>query len=318
MITGSIAFDTLMSFPGRFSEHLLPDQLENISVSFLVDSLTKRRGGCAANIAYNLALLGEKACLVGTVGEDFGEYRKTLEDTGVDTSGVRVITGEYTASFFANTDLSGNQIASFYTGAMRYARDISLRELSTDKQTLVVISPNDPEAMNRMVRECQELKVSYMYDPGQQIIRLEGEDLKKGILGAACVIMNEYELGMMKKKTGMAEDEITEGCGTLVVTLGEKGSRIVSGGREWIIPPVKPGVIADPTGVGDAFRAGLLKGMSREFPWDLAGRMGSLAAAYVLETDGPQNHSYSLKEFVSRYDQTFGPASPVRSLLSEA
>ena len=193
IISGSIAFDYLMCFPGNFSDHFIPDKLDRISVSFLVDTLKKQRGGCAANIAYSLALLEERPILMGSVGKDFDDYRKALDDVGIDTSGAKTFSEAYTASFFANTDENGNQIASFYTGAMQYAKDISLKALvDTPKDTLAIISPNDPEAMKKHAQECQDLGISYIYDPSQQIIRLDGQTLVQSARGSKVLIFNEY------------------------------------------------------------------------------------------------------------------------------
>ena len=305
-VTGSIAFDYLMSFPGKFSDHFLPDKLDSISVSFLVDSLNKRRGGCAANIAYNLSLLGESPLLVGTAGKDFGEYRSALEKTGVDTSGVKIINEEYTASFFANSDQDGNQIASFYPGAMKFAKDISLKDLGVDRETLVIISPNDPEAMVRYTKECQEMSVPFIYDPGQQIVMLNSDVLRNGIRGAKVFILNDYEFEMFRKKTNLELEKILELSEVIIVTRGREGSVIHTRERGIEIPVVPPRQVLDPTGVGDAYRAGFVKGLIYGFSLKTAGKMGSLAATYVLETEGPQSHSYNLKEFVERYCQVFG------------
>jgi adenosine kinase len=305
IVTGSIAFDYLMSFPGRFSDHLLADKLDKISVSFLVDTLRRERGGCAANISYNLALLGQQPLMVGSVGCDFGEYGEALKKAGVDISGVRVFPEVYTASFFANTDDSGNQIASFYTGAMQYAKKIPL-EPFLGPDALVLISPNDPEAMANYVESCSRAKTAFLYDPSQQIVRLDEKALIAGVEAAWIVIVNEYELEMLKKKTGWSEAEILQKSGILVVTLGENGSYIRTPESEHRIPAAKPKSVQDPTGVGDAYRAGLVKGLATGYSWDIAGRMGSLAAAYVLETQGPQSHAYTFKEFTARYEETFG------------
>ncbi len=317
VITGSIAFDYLMAFSGRFADHFLPDKLDRISVSFLVDSLRKRKGGCAANIAYNLALLDEHPLLVGLVGEDFGEYRSDLEHVGVVTKHIREIEGEFTASFFGNTDHAGNQICSFYTGAMRYSSEISLSNLIKDQSILVSISPNDPEAMIKYAQECQKMHVPYIYDPGQQIVQLSGSSLKTGTEGSQMLIVNEYEFGMFKKKTGLSNQNLMELTETVVVTLGDQGSTILAGEETFNIPISPPDQVIDPTGVGDAYRAGLLKGWVCGLPWDIAGRMGSLAATYVLETDGPQNHRYSLKDFIERYCQIFGESNVLRRLEKE-
>ncbi|MCK5316135.1 MAG: carbohydrate kinase family protein, partial [Anaerolineales bacterium] len=203
VLTGSVAFDYLMSFPGYFRDHILPEKLESISLSFLVDSMVRQRGGTAPNIAYTLALLGQRSHLFATVGEDFEEYRQWLDSKGVDTTWARVIPGVYTASFFCNTDRSNAQIASFYPGAMAHAAELSLRELEGNPPDLVVISPNDPEAMRKYVMECQELGYPYLYDPSQQIVRLDCDDLREGIEGALALFVNDYEFALIQKMTSM-------------------------------------------------------------------------------------------------------------------
>jgi adenosine kinase len=305
VVSGSIAFDYLMSFPGRFREHILPDQLDRISVSFLVDTMAKRRGGVAPNIAYTLALLGERPLVMGTVGRDFGEYRAWLEAQGVDTSPIVEIPDLFTASFFVNTDLDNNQIATFYSGAMAHAGDLSIAEHAGGCADLVIISPDDPRAMVQRAEECTSLGIPYIYDPSQQIIRLTAEELVAGIRDAYVLIVNEYESHMILEKTGWTEAELLAQAGTLIVTLGERGSHLWIGDEEVHIPVVPPVRIADPTGVGDAFRGGLLRGYSLGLPWEMAGRMGSLAAAYVLEQLGPQSHHYTPAQFVARYRQHF-------------
>jgi adenosine kinase len=313
-VTGSIAFDYLMQFPGLFHEHILHEKLESISVSFLVDSLKKERGGCAANIAYTLALLGERPLLVGAAGRDFSEYGRSLEEAGVDTSGVLLAEDEYTSSFFANTDQKGNQICSFYTGAMRYAGDISIRKLPGGKIDLAVISPNDPAAMLKYAAECKQAGIPFIFDPGQQIVRLEGKDLVQAARGAKILIVNEYEREMFIKKTGLDQGGLLELSDALIVTKGEKGSEIHTQGKVISIPIAPPRKVLDPTGVGDAFRAGLIKGLSRSMPWEVSGRMGSLAATLVLETDGPQSHTTHLEAFMDRYESVFGKSEEIQKL----
>lgn len=304
VISGSIAFDYLLSFPGRFAEHILPDQIDRLSVSFLVDRMEKRHGGIAPNIAYTLALLGERPVVIGTAGQDFGEYRAWLEAQGVDTSAVIELPDLFTASFFVNTDLDNNQIASFYTGAMAHAHELSL-ENKVGSADLVVVSPEDPRTMVKRPQECKALGIPYVYDPSQQIIRLSAEELAAGIENCFLLIVNEYEFGMIRKKTGWNEAEVLDRAGGLIVTLGDRGAQMRIGGEEHLIPVVPPARIADPTGVGDAFRGGLLRGYSLGLPWEIAGRMGSLAAAYVLEQIGTQSHHYSPAEFVRRYREHF-------------
>lgn len=311
VVSGSIAFDTLMSFPGLFGEHFLPDKLDKISVSFLVDTLKKRRGGCAANIAYSLALLGEKPVLFGAVGGDFMEYGSWLASRGVDVSGVRVFPEEYTSSFFVSTDRSGNQIASFYTGAMRLADSLRLAHLKREDIGLVVVAPNDPAAMNRIVEECRASGLATLYDPGQQVVRLDSDSLKHGISGARWFVLNEYEWELVTRKTGWKITDVLKHAEAMVVTLGEKGSVVHTRDGETSIPAAPPKAVVDPTGVGDAFRAGLISGRLGGLPWDIAGRMGSLSATYVLETDGPQSHSYTPRDFVRRYRKIFGECRPL-------
>ena len=313
VVTGSIAYDYLMTFPGRFVEHILPEQLHRVSLSFLVDEMRRQRGGCAANIAYNLALLGERPRLMGTVGQDFGEYRTWLEQHGVDTSLTHDEVDLFTASFFVNTDLDGNQIASFYTGAMARARDLSLRGLPAD---LVVISPNDPQAMVKYAAECRELGLPYLYDPSQQIIRLSGDDLRAGLEGCDLLVVNEYEFEMMREKTGLSAEAIRAApARACVVTLGAEGARVWEKGTLHAIPPVPPRQMDDPTGVGDAFRAGLIKGLALGLSWDLVGRLGALAATYALEQPGPQSHHYTLAEFVVRFREHFDDGGALDVLL---
>jgi len=264
VITGSIAFDYLMSFPGSFSEHLLPDHLSRLSVSFLVDSMDKRRGGCAPNIAYTLALLGERPRLMGTAGQDFEEYRQWLEAAGVDTSLVKIVGGKFTASFFCSTDKDGNQIASFYTGAMAHAAELSFR--SVEGCDLAIISPNDPAAMVQYAEECRTLSIPYIFDPSQQVARLSAEDLREGVEGAYIVVCNDYEFEIIRQKTGMADADLLRHTEALVVTRGEQGASILTGDRTIQIPAVPPRRIVDPTGVGDAFRAGFMKGLAMGAP----------------------------------------------------
>jgi len=317
VITGSIAYDYIMTFPGRFVEHILPEKLHVLSVSFLVDTMQRRRGGCAPNIAYSLALLGERPVVMGTAGQDFGPYREWLESNGVDTSAVKIIPEVFTASFFANTDLKQNQIASFYTGAMAHARTLSFHDFA-ESVDVAIISPNDPEAMDKYPRECRELGIPYIYDPSQQIVRTSGELLREGLVGADILIVNDYEYEMLKDRTGMSDDEIRGSVKrAVIVTQGAEGTAIWAGGEEIKIPAAPVEQIVDPTGVGDAFRSGLIKGLALGLPWAACGRIGSVAAVYVLGTKGPQAHSYTLSEFVERYVTAFGEDEATSALRAE-
>jgi adenosine kinase len=304
VVTGSIAFDYLMSFPGKFTEHFLPDHMSRVSLSFLVDTMDKRRGGCAPNIAYTLALLGETPRLMGTAGQDFADYRHWLDAAGVDTSLVADVPGKFTASFFCSTDSDGNQIASFYTGAMANAAELSFR--TVENCELAIISPNDPAAMLQYAEECRALRIPYIWDPGQQCARMSGQELREGVVGAALVICNDYELELLRQKTGLDEAGILEQAGALVVTRGEHGCSIYQASGRADVPAVPPVRIVDPTGVGDAFRGGFMKGLARGVDHVVAAKVGAVAAAYALEHLGGQSHAYSWAEFRHRFEVNFG------------
>jgi adenosine kinase len=305
IVTGSIAYDYLMSFPGKFTELLLPDQLDRLSLSFLVDTMDKRRGGCAPNIAYTLALLGERPMLMATAGEDFGEYREWLNAAGVDTAHVRQVAGKFTASFFCSTDQNNNQIASFYTGAMADAGELSFRGFNDCG--LAIISPNDPAAMMQYAGECRTLGIRHIFDPGQQCARMSGEELREGIIGATVVICNDYEFELIKEKTGLGQADILRASEALIVTRGEHGSSVITKAGRTDVPAVTPHRIVDPTGVGDAFRGGLMKGMAMGLSYGVSAQFGSVAATYALEHLGGQSHSYSWAAFLERYQLHFGP-----------
>jgi adenosine kinase len=305
VLTGSVAFDYLMTFPGYFREQIIPEKLDCISLSFLVDTLTRQRGGIAPNIAYTLALLGDSPKVAATVGQDFEEYRAWLEAKGVDTTYIKVIADKFTASFFENTDLANNQIASFYTGAMADAGQVSLKDMKAGEADYVVISPNDPGAMDQYVRECGELGIPYLYDPSQQIARNDHAELRRGVEGAQAVFCNDYEYELLQKHTGLSSADIEKTVELLVVTLGEKGAVVKSKGQTYNIPVVPAERIVDPTGVGDAFRGGFLRGYHLGLDLQTCGQMGALAATYVLEQKGTQNHHYTLDEFVKRYREHF-------------
>jgi adenosine kinase len=316
VVTGSVAFDYLMHFPGRFSEHILPDQLEHISLSFLVDSMLRRPGGAAANIAYTLALLGERPRLMACVGRDFGEYRESLQAVGVDTSLTREESDVYTASFFVNSDLDGNQIASFYAGAMGRAGDLSVEECRAESIDLLTISPNAPDAMHKYASECHMMGIPYLYDPSQQIVRLSGEQLRAGIANCALLVSNEYEFHLLLDRTGWCEDELRSAPSqALVLTLGPAGSRIWAASTQYDIPAVPPVRVDDPTGAGDAFRAGLIRGRSLGVDWPVAGRMGSLAATWSLEEPGAQGHRFDGAEFAARFREHFDDEGALDALL---
>ena len=305
VVTGSIAFDYLMSFPGKFTEQFLPEHFSRVSLSFLVDSLDKRRGGCAPNIAYTLALLGERPRLMGTAGQDFGEYRRWLDAAGIDTSLVREVPDKFTASFFCSTDAANNQIASFYTGAMAHAAELSFRTLGAID--LAIVSPNDPSAMTQYAEECRTLGIRFIFDPGQQCARMNGDELLDGLKGASIVIANDYEFELIRQKTGRDEAGLLECASALVITRGPVGSSVIRPTGRVDIQAVAPQAVADPTGVGDAYRGGFMKGLALGAGDRVCAQMGSVAATFALEHLGGQSHAYTRDEFLARYRKHYGP-----------
>jgi adenosine kinase len=277
--------------------------------------MTKHWGGVAANIAYNTALLGMKPKLMGTVGRDFPDYRKWLEDVGVDCSTVRQIDEVFTASFFVNTDLENNQIASFYTGAMAYARNYTLADVHDDKPDMVVISPNDPVAMMKLADECRQRDIRFVYDPSQQVPRLSGEELAQSMKGAYAMIVNAYEAEIICNKTGYTIDDLRKNIEILVITQGKHGSHVYLNGDLIFVPVFPVSAIKDPTGAGDAYRGGFLRGLAAGWPLKLAGEVGALCAAYVLEQVGTQNHRYTIPEFIARFRTHFDDAGLLDSLI---
>lgn len=305
VVSGSIAYDYLMEFPGKFRDHFIDDVLDRVSLSFLVENLVKERGGAGANIAFNLALLGERPVLMGTAGHDFPIYRQWLDEHGVDTSAVREIPDVFTASFFVNTDSVNNQIGSFYTGAMAYSKGYTLAEAVDPLPDLIINSPSDPKAMLELAEETRQLGVTHFFDPSQQVIWLEADDLHYGVEHCDMLIVNEYEWEMVANKTGLKRDEFLSKGKTLIVTHGGEGSHIYAEGEHYAVPVFPVDTVVDPTGVGDAYRAGLLKGLASGFDWTLCGQIGGVAAAYVIEQKGTQNHHYTVEEFVARFRTAF-------------
>lgn len=302
-VTGSIATDHLMTFAGLFSEQLLPDQLANLSVVFLADSLEVRKGGTGANIAFGMASLGYRPQLIGSVGKDAGDYVQQLQDVGVDTSGVRVSTALSSPRFTVVTDQAQNQIGSFYPGAMAEAANISLDDVDVD---LVLVSPNDPGAMLRHTSECRARGIAFAADPSQTLTFLDGDAIKQLVEGAAYLFTNEYEAGLVAEKTGWSDAEILDLVQVRVTTHGAKGSVISRKGFDDILVGIaEANVVVDPTGTGDAFRAGFLTATSWGLGLERAAQVGSLLATHVVETVGPQD--YVLTDFLARFEKAFGP-----------
>ncbi len=309
VVTGSIATDHLMHFPGRFAQQLLPDQLHKVSLSFLVDDLVVRRGGIAANIAFGMAQLGMRPVLVGAVGSDFADYRAWLERHHVDCDSVYVSEMAHTARFVCTTDEDLCQIASFYAGAMAEARNIELQPVADrlGSLDLVVVSPNDPVAMVRHTEECRERGYAFVADPSQQLARMSGEEVRQLIDGAAYLVTNDYEKELLESKTGLADAEVLDRVGVRVTTLGKHGVRITGRDLEPVEVPVARVVEAyDPTGVGDGFRAGFITGLSWGLSLERSAQVGALLATLVLETVGPQEYTVRTDEFVKRLAESYG------------
>ena len=309
IVTGSIATDHLMTFPGRFSDSIVLDKLETISLSFLVDELVIRRGGVAANISFGMGMLGLRPILVGAVGPDFADYQSWLERHGVDTESVHVSEVRHTARFVCTSDEHANQIATFYAGAMQEARDIELGPVieRVGGADLVVIGANDPEAMLRHTEECRYRGIPFVADPSQQLARMHGDEIRLLIDGAAYLFTNEYEAALTEQKTGWTGDEILERVGTRVTTLGPNGVRIDRLGEDQIrVLTPKETHKADPTGVGDAFRAGFLAGLAWEVSLDRCAQIGSVLATYVIESVGTQEYELARRTFLRRIEEAYG------------
>jgi len=311
-VTGSIATDHLMHFPGRFGEQLLPDQLHTVSLSFLVDDLVVRRGGIGANIAFGMGLLGLRPVLVGAVGRDFDDYRSWLERHGVDCASVHVSEVAHTARFVCTTDDDMCQIASFYAGAMAEARNIELGPVRhrLGALDLVVISPNDPEAMVRHTQECRDAGYPFAADPSQQLARMSGADVRTLIDGAAYLFTNEYEKELLENKTGLSDADVLARVGVRLTTLGKDGVLITGRDLEPVrVPAVQQVQPVDPTGVGDGLRAGFLAARSWGLGLERSAQVGALLAALILETVGTQEYRVQPAEFLKRLAECYGDDS---------
>ena len=306
-VSGSLAFDLIMDFPGNFKDHILPDKLHVINISFLVGELKRQRGGCAANIAYTLALLGLSPRIVAAAGGDFADYDMWLRSHGVDTAGIHVFADHPTASCHITTDLADNQITGFHPGAMGQAHHISLAASIDAACEWVIVSPDDPGAMIRHCREARERGLKLIFDPSFQVTAMDGDRLMDGARGAFALVLNDYEFAVFLEKTGRTRESLlANDVEMVIVTYGENGSEIHTRQGEHVkVPAAKPKAVVDPTGAGDAYRGGFLAGLLQGFPLDVCGRMGSVASAYAIEQLGTQNHSYTREEFELRYADNF-------------
>ena len=308
-VAGSVGLDHLMTFPGKFTDSLVAGSLEKVSLSFLVDGLEVRRGGCAANIVYGMGVLGLNPVLIAAVGKDWADYDAWLLRHGVDTSHVLVSTTQFTAHFMVTTDTELNQIASFFPGAMSEARNIELAPImeKTGRFDIVVISPDDPEAMLRHSEVCRTEKIAFAADPSQQMARMSGDEIRQLITGAKYLFLNEYELALAMQKTGWTDAEILDLVEYRVVTLGSDGAKVESKNGEFVkvgVPKEKAKV--DPTGVGDSFRSGFIAGLAWGLSHERCAQLGSMIATYVIETTGTQEYRFTAEEFVSRFSEAYG------------
>jgi adenosine kinase len=305
LCTGSIAYDYILTFKGHFKEHILLDKTHILNLSFLVDDLQKRRGGVAGNYAHNLALLGHPAAILATAGTDATEYRDWLVARGIDCRGLRLLDGELSATGFTTTDLDANQLTGYYGGAMWKAAMLGLDDAPPDVEA-VIIGPNDPGAMKRLVHECRERGIRFVFDPAHQLPMMSAEDVMDSTRGAWIVIGNDYELELIEQRTGRDEAGLLDLAEIVVTTLGREGSRIATRGRVVEIPAAPCLRESDPTGAGDAYRAGLVAGLLRGLDLEVAGRVASLAATYAVEQVGTIEHDYTHDEFSRRCQEAFG------------
>jgi len=304
LVTGSIAYDTIMVFPDRFRNHLLADQLHILNVCFLAPEMRREYGGTAGNIGYNLRLLGERALVMATVGEDIQPYLDRLQALGIATSLLKRVPGQFTAQAFITTDLDDNQITAFHPGAMNHSHENHVgRELQAG---LAIIAPDGKLGMLQHARECSELGIPLVFDPGQGLPMFSAEELGEFLRLAHYVALNDYEGKLLEEKTGRSLEDIARGVKALVITLGAKGSLIVAGGQRHEIPCVEADKVADPTGCGDAYRSGLLYGIARGWDWPTAGKLGAVMGAIKVARRGAQNHAPTREEIESRFRRAFG------------
>lgn len=306
LISGSVAFDNIMVFDGHFKDHILPERVHQINISLLTPHLKRDAGGCAANIAYNLALLGGKPAILAAVGEDGRQYAEQLKQQGIDTRELHVLPGFYTPQAFITTDLSANQFAAFHPGAMNEAHRARVDAFPAGEVAWGIVSPNGKTAMLEHVQQFTAAKIPFIFDPGQAMPIFSGEELKPIVEAATALTVNDYEFGLLCNKTGWSEEELAKAAGTMIVTLGGDGSRLYQNGRIENIAPIAIERAVDPTGCGDAYRAGLLYGLTQGWDWVKSAQLGSVMGAIKIESAGPQNHKPGRDAIASRFQSAFG------------
>ena len=303
-ISGSLAYDRIMDFPGRFSDHILPDKIHILNVCFTVNGMVEKYGGTAGNIAYSLSLLAETPVILATIGKDYDRYFDWLKEHKISFEHIKIIFSEFTACAYITTDRADNQITGFNPGAMKYQTDYSFESAASEK-TIVLIAPGNLKDMINYAVKCKTKNIQYICDPGQSLTQWDGPDLKEWISGSLILISNDYELEMIMKITGLDKKELLGLTGTIITTLGEKGSVVNNKGTETSIPTVQVDEVVDPTGAGDAYRAGLVKGLATGMDIVASAKLGAVAAAYAIEHYGTQEHSYTHEDFIERYRKNF-------------
>lgn len=304
-ISGSMAYDRIMDFPGRFSDHILPDKIHILNVCFTVNGMIEKFGGTAGNVAYSLSLFNEKPVILATIGKDYVNYFDWLKKSGISVEGIKIIENEFTAGAYITTDRADNQITGFNPGAMKYPSGYKFNSASP-RDSIALIAPGNLQDMAEYAKECKKKGIRYICDPGQSLTAWEKESLKEWIEGSTMLISNDYELEMVMKMTGMNKKELLRLTKTIITTLGEKGSLISTGESDVQIPPAKVSDVVDPTGAGDAFRAGLLKGIAMGKDLETGAKIGAVAAVYAIEKYGTQEHYFSYDDFIQRYRSNFG------------
>ena len=313
LICGSVAYDSIMVFGDKFKNHILPDQIHILNVSFFVPQMRREYGGCAGNIAYNLRLLGDTGVPMATVGKDFGAYGAWMDENGVPRDHIRLIESEHTAQAFIITDTDDNQITAFHPGAMQMSHENKV----TDARgvSVGIVAPDGRDGMVQHAEQFAAAKIPFMFDPGQGLPMFGKEDLERFVSQATWVAVNEYEWQMLQQKTGWTLKDVVSQVDALIVTLGSQGSTIHSRDGAITIPCATPRAVVDPTGCGDAYRAGLLHGLIHGLDWEVTGRIASLLGAIKIETRGPQNHRFTRADFVQRLEQSFGAATVKQAAL---
>lgn len=306
IVTGSLGFDYIMDFSGWFSDRIMPEKLHCLSLSFLVDKLSKQNGGTAGNQAYTLKLLGLDPHILAPAGNDFGPYKSFLKKHKLDTSYIPIHAHVSTSAYFVMTDKDSNQIGSFFSGAGMYAKELSIGKiLSTTDKNFVILAPAEPHAMTHYVRECKEMHLDYLYDPAFQIDTFTPDELREGISSARILVGNDYEIALIEQKLEISHEELIVMVPILITTLGSRGSIIETRTDALHVKPAKPVSSSDPTGAGDAYRAGFIAGYLRDYDLAVCGQMGSVAAVYTVEKYGTQTHTFTKKEFINRYKENF-------------